>query len=105
MSGPGMSGGADIALLPLAAVALKLGVSRERFYKRWKAMVAEHGFPPPVPGCGKRWDPVAIRRWLDAQMPAHLRPPVAAAAEAEAADLAAELRERARALAPAAAPA
>lgn len=57
-----------IQLLALAEVAAALGFSRERFYKRWKAMVRDHGFPAPVPGCGKRWDPVAIRCWLDRQL-------------------------------------
>lgn len=40
------------------------------FYRHRRDLVERHGFPPPVPGCGRRWDPAALDAWLDARLPA-----------------------------------
>lgn len=60
------------ALLDSGQVAAWLAMSRDSFCRKWRGLVAEHGFPPPVPGCGLHWDPHAIERWLDRQIPEHL---------------------------------
>ena len=49
-------------LLTTAEVAAKLGRPVEWLYKNRNKLV---GFPPPVQGCGYRWDPAAIDAWLD----------------------------------------
>jgi predicted DNA-binding transcriptional regulator AlpA len=61
------------ALLDPRRAAARLGRSLDWFYRNRKRLEAAHGFPPPVGGCGGRWDPAAIDAWLDAQLPAHLR--------------------------------
>jgi hypothetical protein len=33
------------------------------FAQRRRRLEEEHGFPPPVPGVGQRWDPLAIEAW------------------------------------------
>lgn len=43
-----------------------------------RAALEALGFPPAVPGTN-RYDPAAILAWLDSQVPAHLRPFLAAA--------------------------
>jgi len=58
------------------AVLLRGGsakAARDWFW-RHRAGLEALGFPPPVPGIARRWDPVAIHAWLDSQVPAHLRP-------------------------------
>jgi len=65
---------ADRVLISAAEVATKLGHATDWFYRRRDRLERDLGFPPCVAGCGKRWDPEAIDRWLDAQMPAPLRP-------------------------------
>lgn len=65
---------ADRALLDVAGVAVRLGHSPEWFHRRKRELIADHGFPPPVAGCGNRWDPLSIDAWLDRQMPDELRP-------------------------------
>ena len=76
----------------------QLGVSLDWFNRNWKNLIADHGFPPPLAGLGRRWDPVAIAAWKDAQIPAHLKPPPAAE-HTNVIDLSAELADRARQLA------
>ena len=53
-----------------------LGVSKDWLIRNRAKLAREHGFLAPVPGLARppRWDPVAVRLWLDAQMPARLRP-------------------------------
>lgn len=60
-------------LISAAEVAVKLGHAVDWFYRRRDRLERTLGFPPCVAGCGKRWDPEAIDRWLDVQMPAELR--------------------------------
>ena len=64
---------AERNLISAAGVAVKLGHATDWFYRRRDHLERDLGFPPCVAGCGKRWDPEAIDRWLDAQMPAELR--------------------------------
>lgn len=61
---------ADRTLLDRPAVARKLGISVERFYRNRRQLEAD-GFPRPAFGrmSGERWDPVAIDRWLDGKLP------------------------------------
>ncbi len=42
------------------------------FYRHKRRLIENHGFPGPI--ITNKWDPVAIDRWLDNKMPAHLRP-------------------------------
>lgn len=60
---------ADRTLLNRPAVARRLGISVERFYRNRRELEAA-GFPKPAFGrmSGERWDPLAIDRWLDAKM-------------------------------------
>ncbi len=53
-------------LLRLSEVAQQLGVPLHSFYDNSHALKAS-GFPVPVPGTGKRYDPGAIKAWLDRQ--------------------------------------
>lgn len=64
---------AERDLISAAEVAAKLGHAIDWFYRRRDRLERDLDFPPCVAGCGKRWDPEAIDRWLDAQMPAGLR--------------------------------
>lgn len=77
-------------LLTAAEVAARLrpgsAGALDWFYRRKKGLIADHGFPPPVPGCGNRWDPAALDRWLDAQDPRAPKPAAAPAAPAAAND-------------------
>lgn len=58
-------------LLTGPEVALRLRRSTTWFYRNRARLEAEHGFPRPVDGCGMRWDPEALMRWLDARLPNH----------------------------------
>lgn len=62
-------------LLNAPEVALKLKHSLTWFARNRERLETEHGFPRPIDGVGRRWDPVAIDRWLDLQLPEHLRAP------------------------------
>jgi len=74
---------ADRALLDAVGVARRLGHNPEWLHRNKAALIAAHGFPPPVPGCGNRWDPLSIDAWLDRQMPPELRPAATPAAETD----------------------
>ena len=63
----------DRTLITAAVVAAKLGRPAVWFYRNRKMLESERGFPTKVSGCGNRWDPAAIDRWLDSQMPDDLR--------------------------------
>jgi len=56
------------ALLKHGQVAQLLGHSAD-WFSRHRAQLEAQGFPRPVPGCGRRWDPAAIEAWLAAQRP------------------------------------
>ncbi|MDZ4254251.1 MAG: hypothetical protein U1A72_16915 [Sulfuritalea sp.] len=79
----------DRALIGTAAVAGRLGMTPENFSKRRK-LLRSLGFPEPV--LPRRWDPLAIERWLDARMPEALQPEPPETIER--ADAAAELERR-----------
>lgn len=57
------------ALIKTAAVADRLNVPVDWFYKHRRRLEAHHGFPRPVAGMRHRWDPAAIDGWLDRQIP------------------------------------
>lgn len=78
-------------LLTAPRVAAALGYRHGWFVRHRARLEAEHGFPAPIDGCGRRWDPAAIEDWLDAQ-----RRKAAPAPEAAAETL---LIQRARAMA------
>lgn len=63
MNAPGRK---DRDLLDAAGVAQKLRHSRDWFYRQYPGLL-QRGFPEPVPGMGRRWDPAAINAWLDQQ--------------------------------------
>jgi predicted DNA-binding transcriptional regulator AlpA len=86
----------DRTLLDLRDLAKRIKRSLDWTYRALPGLIADHGFPAPLPGLGKRWDPVAVDAWLDAQLAPELSParPQAAAA---APDWEAELIRRARA--------
>lgn len=62
-------------LLTAPQVAAQLGHRAAWFYRNRARLQQQHGFPPPVDGCGLRWDPVAIGAWLDRR--AHTPAPAA----------------------------
>jgi hypothetical protein len=49
-----------------AQVADRLAMTPAAFNARRRRLEADHGFPPPVPGLGRRWNPAAIEGWLAA---------------------------------------
>jgi predicted DNA-binding transcriptional regulator AlpA len=74
---------ADRTLIDRPAVARRLGITVECFYRRLVELYAD-GFPKPAIGrmTGARWDPVAIDRWLDGK----IKTPKAPAAPANGQD-------------------
>lgn len=54
-------------LLTFPEVAERLGVPLNSLYRNHRVLREEHGFPAPVPGLGRRWDPQAIENWLATQ--------------------------------------
>lgn len=84
-------------LLNLDQLIAKLGKSRDWWFRNRDRLERDLGFPPRVPGMGQSWDPAAIDAWLDAQMPAHLKPaePSAQTEEQIIADAARRMDERA----------
>ena len=63
----------DRTLITAAVVAAKLRHPTVWFYRNRKMLESKYGFPTKISGCGNRWDPAAIDRWLDSQMPEDLR--------------------------------
>ncbi|MGX9963129.1 helix-turn-helix transcriptional regulator [Roseomonas sp. F4] len=55
-------------LLTAAEVALRLRRTVSWFYRQRAELEDRHGFPRPIDGCGMRWDPRAIDRWLDSRI-------------------------------------
>lgn len=57
-------------LIDRAGVALMLGITVEKFYRRYAELRANPANPFPGPALGNqsgaRWDPLAIERWIDA---------------------------------------
>jgi len=53
-------------LLTLTQIAAQLGVPLSALYRNVGSMRA-CGFPRPVAGCGRRYDPEAIAQWLARQ--------------------------------------
>jgi predicted DNA-binding transcriptional regulator AlpA len=74
-----------LARAPEVAALLDMSLASFRSAKR---NLLARGFPPPVPGLGKRWDVEAIRDWLASQ-----RAPKDRAAEPPLDDIAAWQRE------------
>lgn len=61
-------------LLSLTEVADKLSVSTDWFFRNRARLIADRGFPPAIENFHRnRWDNAAIDRWLELQVPAHLR--------------------------------
>lgn len=54
-------------LLTFQDLAQRLGVSVQRLYRQHRELREQHGFPPPVAGMGRLWDPRAIENWLASQ--------------------------------------
>lgn len=52
------------ALWQMAQVADRLALTPAAFRARRRRLEADHGFPPPVPGLGLRWDGLAVEAWL-----------------------------------------
>lgn len=65
----------DRVSLTLAQVAARLGYKPAWFRKHRARLERVEGFPPPLAGCGNRWDSKAVDLWKDAQIPAALRKP------------------------------
>lgn len=80
-------------LLTMREVAARLGYGYDWFRKHRAALERDHKFPAMVPGCGFRWDPRAIDRWLARQDGAE------PAADPLTVDIAATLDARAAAIA------
>jgi hypothetical protein len=69
--------------LRVAQVAQLLGLPNSRSFAARRRRLEEAGFPPPLPGLGKVWDPLAIDAWRRRQPGA---PPSSAEAEGQAAE-------------------
>ena len=54
-------------VLTCSQVAQLLNMKLPTFYPRQRSLIEVHGFPPPVPGLGRRWDPQAIAAWIARQ--------------------------------------
>ena len=71
------------ALISAAAAAAKIGMPIGEFYRTRHQLEAFAGFPPATIGRGRhqraKYDPIAIERWMELQLPEHLRAPSAAA--------------------------
>lgn len=63
-----------------AQVAERLALTPAAFCQRRRQLEDRHGFPPPVPGLGRRWNPAAIEAWL-AQQAGGVPDPAAATPE------------------------
>jgi predicted DNA-binding transcriptional regulator AlpA len=50
-------------LLTLSDIAAQLGVSLPALYRRMSLLRAQ-GFPRPLPGLGRRYDPAAVAAWI-----------------------------------------
>lgn len=68
--------------LTLRQVAIAIGVSARWLYMHRPRLAAEHGFPAPAPGMGKRWAEAEIVAWQRRG----LSPAALAATPAEAED-------------------
>lgn len=89
-------------VLTSAQVAERLNLTTAAFHKRHRILREQHGFPPPVPGLGYRYDPEAITAWLARQRQAAdpvPAPAPAAANDAAPVDWSEVLAKRAAALA------
>lgn len=62
-----MSNHTGVRLLTMREVAERLAHGYDWFRRQRKTLERDEGFPKPVSGCGNRWDPRAIDRWLAAQ--------------------------------------
>ena len=51
------------SLLTVAELAATFNVKPEYLRRRLPKLREKHGFPPPVPGLGNRYDPLAITAW------------------------------------------
>lgn len=71
-------------LLTAAEVAIRLGRTVGWFRRNRPELEERHGFPRPVDGCGMRWDPLALDRWLDARLPGAAAAPATTLQAAEA---------------------
>ena len=60
-------------LLTTKGVADYIGQSYDLFLRKKEGLIANHGFPPPVPGLGFTWDKKAIDLWFDQKIPEDLR--------------------------------
>jgi predicted DNA-binding transcriptional regulator AlpA len=74
-------------LLTVQDMAQALGVSMSAMY-RALPVLADAGFPQPLPGLGKRWDPEAVAAWLASRRTAPPAPPPAPPAAAPEDDIA-----------------
>jgi len=51
---------------PAELAALLRFRSEAAFRRRWRALVAAHGFPPPLPGCNLVWSRLLVDAWIEA---------------------------------------
>jgi hypothetical protein len=61
-------------LLRAREVANLMGVPFKTLQRQLPKLQAEHGFPRPLPGLGRRYDPGAIVAWLNRMAVAGERP-------------------------------
>lgn len=85
----------EFELLDLDALARRLRVSKDWWFRHRRALEGL-GFPAPVKGIPNHWDPVAIRAWLDSQLPDYARKPATDVPTGELVDFDAMLAARAR---------
>lgn len=57
----------DDRALTLREVAALLQRPVEWMYRHRRELEQRHGFPPPIPGLGRRWSAAAVRAWRDRQ--------------------------------------
>lgn len=71
LSEPSILAGTWLSIPPHVVAQRVFRRSTSWFYAHRDALVRDKGFPEPMPG--GRYDPVALDRWREAMMPAHLR--------------------------------
>jgi predicted DNA-binding transcriptional regulator AlpA len=63
-------------VLTCAETAALMRFSRQQWTRNWRVLVAQNGFPPPLPGSGRRpkWSRLRVEEWIEGRDAAALAP-------------------------------